>query len=758
MSFFGQGYHHPYQGHSGRRSFLPATHLPPHLPYQAFSQPSAPVYEPEYYYHQGPPPHPYHSTYGHPSATASPYEADIDAEERAALAHLQAIRERRQAVDARLNREAEIKAERELAYQAALQREKEAELKREKLARQRAQALERLKERQRLIERAQAEREQQRRRQEIAKAQTLDAWQAQLVTAAKAKAYAFAQAQAEQAARNAAAIAQEKKRQYCQRIREEQAKRKACAENCARRQVADKKDDKEFEGEDGLKIINDLLSGFFGINLIREDPTKATEATQDASPVTAESATKESAPVTVEVKSAPVATESVPATQKNTETPTSKENVAAPEPSTAFPSDLNDLLSHFLGLRVDPAKDGEAPTSQPDKNIIGGLNQFLGQFGLEFEPTTEPATEAQPPQASGSGSSSKPTETASKPDATSSATNEEIPAKQATTPISDFLNGHYEIPPFVRDILANVEVALTQGQDFKAEPEVKGKGKGVAEGEKPAARPAKVPDLHFESATPAETVETVSSSASIDKLDNIAHELYLATESFEFPRKLVFAPNNNAEQPQLLFNKTNSGYHAQAHKLLQLLLAADGVSSGGDKDVRRKRKDVVRAVEGAIEALEKKRDDLWTQVKEKREHGEESDLEDVAVSSGASTLSDIEHVELGDFEEHAEEKNEESTQEAIKGFEATDGPSEVVFDAHEHEKADEAQPAAESSSDKVEDQATEVTTADDKETTETETTAPQVQEDKVESLTPPPKSPASRSVTVEDQEEGYEVL
>ena len=102
--------------------------------------------------------------------------------------------------------------------------------------------------------------------------------------------------------------------------------------------------------------------------------------------------------------------------------------------------------------------------------------------------------------------------------------------------------------------------------------------------------------------------------------------------------------------PALLFNRTNSPYHVQANKLLELLLQADSVSSGGDKEVRKRRKEVVKDVEGAIEELERKRDGLWSEVKERRENGAVESEDDNGHSSGSSTVDVEEHHSSADVE------------------------------------------------------------------------------------------------------------
>lgn len=224
------------------------------------------------------------------------------------------------------------------------------------------------------------------------------------------------------------------------------------------------------------------------------------------------------------------------------------------------------------------------------------------------------------------------------------------------------MNSVADLPPLVRDILSNVEVAFAEGAaERKNRHNEKDKGKGVAEGEKqakpspaPIATPvSETPTLAESSPTPApiatsipETpspAESDSSTSSLETLNHISTDLSALQADFTFPSRLAFSTaSTDSIAAPLLFNRVNSPYHAQANKLLQLLLQADSVSSGGDKEVRKRRKEVVTHVEGAIEDLEKKRDELWLEVREKREKGEVETFED-AHSSGSSTVDVEEH-------------------------------------------------------------------------------------------------------------------
>jgi hypothetical protein len=87
--------------------------------------------------------------------------------------------------------------------------------------------------------------------------------------------------------------------------------------------------------------------------------------------------------------------------------------------------------------------------------------------------------------------------------------------------------------------------------------------------------------------------------------------------------------------------------------------------------VRKQRKAIVKAIEGAIEQLEQKRDAIWAEVKEKREQGAESSDDEGSVSSWNSTEPEhIEHVndetEVKEAESNSDEVEEEQKQEDKK--------------------------------------------------------------------------------------------
>ncbi|OXB38361.1 hypothetical protein LQV05_006600 [Cryptococcus neoformans] len=122
------------------------------------------------------------------------------------------------------------------------------------------------------------------------------------------------------------------------------------------------------------------------------------------------------------------------------------------------------------------------------------------------------------------------------------------------------------------------------------------------------------------------TTISEESSASLASLASTEHQLATLKSSFNFPSQLSFAHSTRGSHPPpLLFNRLNAPYHAQTNALLQLLLQADSVESNGDIEVRNRRKEVVKKVQEEIAKLERQKDDMWTEIKGRRERGEESE-------------------------------------------------------------------------------------------------------------------------------------
>ncbi|BGP37549.1 hypothetical protein JCM10450v2_001464 [Rhodotorula kratochvilovae] len=83
------------------------------------------------------------------------------------------------------------------------------------------------------------------------------------------------------------------------------------------------------------------------------------------------------------------------------------------------------------------------------------------------------------------------------------------------------------------------------------------------------------------------------------------------------PGDLVFTPKASAAAPKLAFTPVNAPVHGYEEALTRLLTELDAVESGGDDEVRRRRKGLVQAVEGEAQRVERWRRECW----EARERG-----------------------------------------------------------------------------------------------------------------------------------------
>lgn len=730
MSYYGNPYQQFFGGNaSGPRHYSYHPQTSSYYPQQSFNIFAAPESSPHHHHRPAP------FQFGHAAYTA-PHPAypefsgshfghgptSLEDEERAARAHLRAIQHRREAEQASIRRDAAIRAEverREAIQKAAeqAQRDRQAAIARMIEEKQRK--------RQAAIEAAVAE---QVRQEAIRSA--IQAKRQAHVDAHRARLAAVAQAQ-EQYAR------QEQQERYERAVQRRAECARRCAAKCAQKASRVAADKAKVEYKDEFEALNGILGGLFGINFVN-DQADTQKTTLEDKP----EGDKEKAEISKPAKSTEPTRTPAPAT-----TPASKT-----DKQSNFPADVNDLLSQFLGLHIEPAAATDKPADGASKDgIPQGLNEFLSRFGLVFEPLdvekevqtgkteteqasgseksveqaaaavaadppveTLPATPAKvptPPTPASTSTPAPPIATAAGPAAATASSNKQRVQNQHEddAPFTSFLNSLTDLPPFVRDILGNVEIAFKEdlarqrGETKEHEVKIEGKGKGVAAGEKrekvpapgstkpastitgtgTAATATATPAIDNTSIKPASPFvkeeETPSPSTSLAKLSSISEELDLVLESFTFPSTLSFGPSplthpeGEAVPPALLFNKANSPYHAQANKLLQLLLAADGVTSGGNKEVRRKRKEIVRKVEKELEELEHRRDRVWEEVKERRENGIESDHEDLHGSGSSSeTGSVVDHSENHAIEVEVEHEHEhEHIEYAQPGAEAT---------------------------------------------------------------------------------------
>ncbi|KAJ9114951.1 hypothetical protein QFC20_001326 [Naganishia adeliensis] len=77
------------------------------------------------------------------------------------------------------------------------------------------------------------------------------------------------------------------------------------------------------------------------------------------------------------------------------------------------------------------------------------------------------------------------------------------------------------------------------------------------------------------------------------------------------PPRTAASDDSTPFVPALTYTSTNVPYHSHAQSLLGLLVGADAVENSGDEQVRSKRKEFVRRVEVELDALERRKGEVW---------------------------------------------------------------------------------------------------------------------------------------------------
>jgi hypothetical protein len=112
----------------------------------------------------------------------------------------------------------------------------------------------------------------------------------------------------------------------------------------------------------------------------------------------------------------------------------------------------------------------------------------------------------------------------------------------------------------------------------------------------------------------------------LSTLASLTTSLASRRSSFTFPSTLDFTPPATVDpvdpvaptrSPKLAFSSTNVPFLAYEDFLVGLLSKADDIQSAGDMVVRRGRKELVRAVERELRALDEGREAVWRRLQEK---------------------------------------------------------------------------------------------------------------------------------------------
>ncbi|BGP22473.1 apoptosis regulator [Rhodotorula toruloides] len=107
----------------------------------------------------------------------------------------------------------------------------------------------------------------------------------------------------------------------------------------------------------------------------------------------------------------------------------------------------------------------------------------------------------------------------------------------------------------------------------------------------------------------------------LQQLDGIKRRFEELSSKFSppLPPSLTFQPSASSNAPKLEYTSTNAPVHGYEDALTKLLMELDGVESGGDLEVRTRRKELVRNVESEAQRVEKWRRECF----EARQKGEE---------------------------------------------------------------------------------------------------------------------------------------
>jgi hypothetical protein len=135
------------------------------------------------------------------------------------------------------------------------------------------------------------------------------------------------------------------------------------------------------------------------------------------------------------------------------------------------------------------------------------------------------------------------------------------------------------------------------------------------------------PQTSQDTSNPAEHLEDIqqrytSNTVRVERLetlDTLFAKLDTLKSGFTFPAALDFQSTPSLSDddddtpsiPALTYASTNVPYHSHAQALLGLLVEADAVESDGDEEVRRRRKEFVRSVEVELDALERRKGEVW---------------------------------------------------------------------------------------------------------------------------------------------------
>ncbi|KAI9058722.1 hypothetical protein FKP32DRAFT_1614556 [Trametes sanguinea] len=138
---------------------------------------------------------------------------------------------------------------------------------------------------------------------------------------------------------------------------------------------------------------------------------------------------------------------------------------------------------------------------------------------------------------------------------------------------------------------------------------------------------------------------------SLTQIKDVEDALRKLQSTFEFPEHLDFVnpvssetANDSDEPGPLAYTPNNTPVHAYEHALNQLLMKLDGIESNGDLQVRGRRKEVVREVERALEAVERRVEESRERERERSRERRRSAASSPLPTSPASSDAEAEVV------------------------------------------------------------------------------------------------------------------
>ncbi|KAK4702257.1 hypothetical protein P7C70_g3964, partial [Phenoliferia sp. Uapishka_3] len=137
----------------------------------------------------------------------------------------------------------------------------------------------------------------------------------------------------------------------------------------------------------------------------------------------------------------------------------------------------------------------------------------------------------------------------------------------------------------------------------------------------------------------------------LSQLSTLSSTLSSQKSSFVAPTSLVFQPSppstasssTSSESPKLAYSPVNAPFLAYEDFLVGLLTKVDAVQSGGDKLVKRARKELVREIEAELRKLDERKEGEWEMISKAGEtevelENENANSEGVTPTSSASTI------------------------------------------------------------------------------------------------------------------------